>query len=124
MHSFIVEDNGGTWSRLNYVLENDVSVKGFFILMILSLIITIIIVIDKYRKRKFEEEAMQYDSIEKILSEDNTFFAAIYTLSRTGLCAHLGADARRHCLGHGLERIRPTRGWFDCQQDAFRAGGF
>ena len=51
VHSFIVEDNGGTWSRLNYVLENDISVKGFFIMMILSLVITIMIVIYKYRKR-------------------------------------------------------------------------
>ena len=79
VHSFIVEDNGGTWSRLNYVLENDVSVRGFFILMILSSLITIAIIGDKYRKRKFDEKTIQYDSIEKILSEDNTFFAAIYT---------------------------------------------
>ena len=79
VHSFIVEDNGGTWSRLNYVLENDVSVRGFFILMILSSVTTIAIIWDKYRKRKVEEETIQYDSIEKILSEDNTFFAAIYT---------------------------------------------
>ena len=79
VHSFIVEDNGGTWSRLNYVLENDVSVRGFFILMILSSLITIAIIGDKYRKREFDEKTIQYDSIEKILSEDNTFFAAIYT---------------------------------------------
>ena len=56
VHSFIVEDNGGTWSRLNYVLENDVSVRGFFILMILSSLITIAIIGDKYRKRKFDEK--------------------------------------------------------------------
>ena len=73
VHSFIVEDNGGTWSRLNYVLENDVSVRGFFILMILSSLITIAIIGDKYRKREFDEKTIQYDSIEKILSEDNTF---------------------------------------------------
>ena len=79
VHSFIVEDTGGTWSRLNYVLENDISVKGFFILMILTLITTFAIIEEKYRKRKIEEETPQYDSIEKVFSEDNTFFAAIYT---------------------------------------------
>ena len=77
VHSFIVEDNGGTWSRLNYVLENDVSVRGFFILMILSSLITIAIIGDKYRKRKFDEKTIQYDSVEKILSEDNNTIIAI-----------------------------------------------
>ena len=58
---------------LEDVLENDVSVRGFFILMILTLVTTILIIGDKYRKRKFKEETIQYDSIEKIFSEDNTF---------------------------------------------------
>ena len=40
VHSFIVEDTGGAWSRLGYVLENDISVRGFFILMILSFVLT------------------------------------------------------------------------------------
>ena len=79
VHSFIVEDTGGTWSRLNYVLENDVSVKGFFMLMILTCIITIAIVLKKYREREFEDKIVEYDSLDKIFSEDNTFFAAIYT---------------------------------------------
>jgi cytochrome c biogenesis factor len=47
--------------------------------MILTLVTTIAIIGYKYRKRKFEEKTIQYDSIEKIFSEDNTFFAAIYT---------------------------------------------
>ena len=79
VHSFIVEDNGGTWSRLNFVLENDISVKGFFILMIFTFLTTIAIVISKYRNSKEEEKVSEYNSLEKIFSEDNTFFAAIYT---------------------------------------------
>jgi len=78
VHAFIVEDTGGTWSRLGYVLENDISVKGFFILMILSIILTIGLVISNYRKKE-AEEPKKYNSIEDYFSEDNTFFAAIYT---------------------------------------------
>jgi len=79
VHSFIIEDNGGTWSRLRYVLENDVSVMGFFVLMLLTLITTLAIVIKKYRERKDENKQFEYKDIETIFSEDNTFFAAIYT---------------------------------------------
>ena len=78
VHAFIVEDTGGTWSRLGYVLENDVSVKGFFILMILSIILTFGLVISNYRKKE-AEEPKEYKSLEDYFSEDNTFFAAIYT---------------------------------------------
>jgi len=77
VHSFIVEDNGGAWSRLGYVLENDVSVKGFFILMILSFILTIGLVWLNYKSSK--EEETQNDNNTDLFREDNTFFAAIYT---------------------------------------------
>jgi len=77
VHSFIVEDTGGAWSRLSYVLENDVSVKGFFILMSLSFILTIGLVWLNYKSSK--EEETQNDKNSYIFSEDNTFFAAIYT---------------------------------------------
>ena len=77
VHSFIVEDTGGAWSRLGYVLENDISVKGFFILMILSFILTIGLVWLNYKSSK--EEETQNDKNSYIFSEDNTFFAAIYT---------------------------------------------
>jgi len=78
VHAFIVEETGGAWSRLGYVLENDVSVKGFFILMILSLILTFGLVVSNYRKKE-AEEPKEYNSLEDYFSEDNTFFAAIYT---------------------------------------------
>ena len=78
VHAFIVEETGGAWSRLGYVLENDVSVKGFFILMILSIILTFGLVISNYRKKE-AEEPKEYHSLEDYFSEDNTFFAAIYT---------------------------------------------
>ena len=78
VHAFIVEETGGAWSRLGYVLENDVSVKGFFILMILSIILTFGLVISNYRKKE-AEEPKEYNSLEDYFSEDNTFFAAIYT---------------------------------------------
>jgi len=78
VHSFIVEDTGGTFSRLWFVLENDISVRGFFIMMILSIIITLYLVIQKYKKQEIED-VKNFDSIEKIFSEENTFFAAIYT---------------------------------------------
>ncbi|RZD38097.1 MAG: hypothetical protein CXT75_02190 [Methanobacteriota archaeon] len=77
VHSFIVEDNGGAWSRLGYVLENDVSVKGFFILMILSFILTLGLVWLNYKSSK--EEETQNDNNTDLFREDNTFFAAIYT---------------------------------------------
>ncbi len=79
VHSFIVEDTGGTWSRLSYVLENDLSVRGFFIMMILTLIITLIIVLKKYKEKEDNEKNEKYDTLEDFFSEDNTFFAAIYT---------------------------------------------
>ena len=79
VHSFIVEDTGGTWSRLSYVLENDLSVRGFFIMMILTLIITLIIVLKKYKEKKDNEKNEKYDTLEDFFNEDNTFFAAIYT---------------------------------------------
>jgi len=78
VHSFIVEDTGGTFSRFWFVLDNDVSVRGFFIMMILSIIITLYLVIQKYKKQEIED-TNDFDSIEKIFSEENTFFAAIYT---------------------------------------------
>ena len=78
VHSFIVEDMGGTFSRLWFVLENDISVRGFFIMMILSIITTLYLVIQKYKKQEIED-TKNFDSIEKIFSEENTFFAAIYT---------------------------------------------
>ena len=78
VHSFIVEDNGGAWSRLGYVLENDVSVKGFFILMILSFILTLGLILLNYKSSK-EEETQNNNNNTDLFSEDNTFFAAIYT---------------------------------------------
>jgi len=78
VHAFIVEETGGAWSRLGYVLENDVSVKGFFILMILSIILTFGLVVSNYRKKE-AEEPKEYNSLEDYFSDDNTFFAAIYT---------------------------------------------
>ena len=77
VHSFIVEDNGGAWSRLGYVLENDISVKGFFILMILSLILTLGLIWLNYKSSK--DDKIEYKTNTDIFSEDNTFFAAIYT---------------------------------------------
>ena len=78
VHAFIVEETGGAWSRLGYVLENDVSVKGFLIMMILSIILTFVLVVSNYRKKE-AEEPKEYNSLEDYFSEDNTFFAAIYT---------------------------------------------
>ena len=78
VHAFIVEETGGAWSRLGYVLENDVSVKGFFIMMILSIILTFALVISNYRQKE-ADEPKEYNSLEDYFSEDNTFFAAIYT---------------------------------------------
>ena len=78
VHAFIVEETGGAWSRLGYVLENDVSVKGFLIMMILSIILTFVLVVSNYRKKE-AEEPKEYNGLEDYFSEDNTFFAAIYT---------------------------------------------
>ena len=78
VHAFIVEETGGAWSRLGYVLENDVSVKGFFIMMILSIILTFALVISNYRQKE-ADEPKEYNSLEDYFREDNTFFAAIYT---------------------------------------------
>ena len=78
VHAFIVEETGGAWSRLGYVLENDVSVKGFLIMMILSIILTVGLVISNYRKKE-TEKPKEYKNLEDYFSEDNTFFAAIYT---------------------------------------------
>ena len=78
VHAFIVEETGGAWSRLGYVLENDVSVKGFFIMMIISIILTFALIVSNYRKKE-AEEPKEYNSLEDYFSEDNTFFAAIYT---------------------------------------------
>ena len=77
VHSFIVEDTGGAWSRLGYVLENDISVRGFFILMILSFLLTIGLIWLNYNPTK--EEKVRKETNNDLFSEDNTFFAAIYT---------------------------------------------
>ena len=79
VHSFIVEDTGGTWSRLSYVLENDISVRGFFIMMILTLIITLTIVVKKYKEKDNDVKKNEYNTLDNFFSEENTFFAAIYT---------------------------------------------
>ena len=78
VHSFIVEETGGTFSRLWFVLENDISVRGFFIMMILSIIITLYLVIRKYKKQEIEN-IQKFDNLNEVFSEENTFFAAIYT---------------------------------------------
>ena len=77
VHSFIVDETGGAWSKLWFVLENDVSVRGFFIMMILSIITTIYLITRNYEAT--EIEVKKYKKIEDYLNEDNTFFAAIYT---------------------------------------------
>ena len=77
VHSFIVDETGGAWSKFWFVLENDVSVRGFFIMMILSIITTIYLIIRNYEAT--ENKAKEYNKIEDYLTEDNTFFAAIYT---------------------------------------------
>ena len=78
VHAFIVEETGGAWSRLGYVLENDVSVRGFSILMIMSIIITFGLAFSKYSKKE-PEKRKEYNTLNDYFSEDNTFFAAIYT---------------------------------------------
>ena len=78
VHAFIVEETGGAWSRLGYVLENDVSVRGFSMLMIISIIVTLGLVFSKYSK-KLPEKQTEYNTLDDYFSEDNVFFAAIYT---------------------------------------------
>jgi len=78
VHSFIVEETGGTFSRLWFVLENDISVRGFFIMIILSIIITLYLVIRKYKKQEIGD-IQKFDNLNEVFSEENTFFAAIYT---------------------------------------------
>ena len=34
VHSFIVDETGGAWSKFWFVLENDISVRGFFICLL------------------------------------------------------------------------------------------
>ena len=78
VHSFIVEETGGTFTRFWFVLENDISVRGFFIMMIVSVTITLYLIIQKYKEQEIED-AKRLDNIDDIFSEKNTFFAAIYT---------------------------------------------
>ncbi|MDG1545674.1 MAG: cytochrome c biogenesis protein CcsA, partial [Candidatus Poseidoniia archaeon] len=78
VHSFIVEETGGTFSRFWFVLENDISVRGFFIMMILAIATTLYLIIQKYKEQEIKE-GKNFDSIEEIFNEENTFFAAIYT---------------------------------------------
>ena len=77
VHSFIVDETGGAWSKFWFVLENDISVRGFFIMMILSIVTTVYLIIKNYEAT--ENRAKEYNKIEDYLTEDNTFFAAIYT---------------------------------------------
>ena len=78
VHAFIVEETGGTFSRFWFVLENDVSVRGFFIMMILSIFITLYLVIQKYNNLE-STESKDIKNIEDLFREENVFFAAIYT---------------------------------------------
>ena len=78
VHAFIVEETGGTFSRFWFVLENDVSVRGFFIMMILSIIITLYLVIQKYNNLE-STESKDIKNIDDLFREENVFFAAIYT---------------------------------------------
>jgi len=78
VHAFIVEETGGTFSRFWFVLENDVSVRGFFIMMILSIFITLYLVIQKYNNLE-STESKDIKNIDDLFREENVFFAAIYT---------------------------------------------
>ena len=78
VHSFIVEETGGTFSRFWFVIENDVSVRGFFIMMILSIAITLYLVTRKYNEIEIKD-TKSFENVEELLNEENTFFAAIYT---------------------------------------------
>jgi len=78
VHSFIVEETGGTFSRFWFVLENDISVRGFFIMMILAIATTLYLIIQKYKEQEIKE-GKNFDNIEEIFNDENTFFAAIYT---------------------------------------------
>lgn len=48
-------------------------------MMILTLITTLAIVLKKYNEREKNEERKEYNTLDDLFSEDNTFFAAIYT---------------------------------------------
>ena len=78
VHSFIVEETGGTFSRFWFVIENDVSVRGFFMMMILSVAITLYLVVRKYNELEVKD-TKSFENIKELLNEENTFFAAIYT---------------------------------------------
>ena len=78
VHSFIVEETGGTFSRFWFVIENDVSVRGFFMMMILSVAITLYLVVRKYNELEVKD-TKRFENIKELLNEENTFFAAIYT---------------------------------------------
>ena len=78
-HAFLPSQSDTVTQRFFDVMEADKSVMNFFILMVLTIIFTLAIIIKKYSERKDEDKKIEYDNIEKIFSEDNTFFAAIYT---------------------------------------------
>tara|TARA_Y100001970_G_scaffold292149_1_gene432197 strand:+ start:4881 stop:6830 length:1950 start_codon:yes stop_codon:yes gene_type:complete len=78
VHAFIVEETGGTFSRFWFVLEEDISVRGFFIMMILSIILTLYLVIQKYKGLEVKEDRT-LNNLKDIFDEENVFFAAIYT---------------------------------------------
>ena len=78
VHAFIVEETGGTFSRFWFVLEEDISVRGFFIMMILSIILTLYLVIQRYKGLE-EKENKTFNNLSDVFDEENVFFAAIYT---------------------------------------------
>ena len=78
VHAFIVEETGGTFSRFWFVLEEDISVRGFFIMMILSIILTLYLVIQRYKGLE-EKENKTFKNLNDVFDEENVFFAAIYT---------------------------------------------
>ena len=78
VHAFIVEETGGTFSRFWFVLEEDISVRGFFIMMILSIITTLYLVVQKYNNLE-NKESKDIKNIDDLFKEENVFFAAIYT---------------------------------------------
>ena len=78
VHAFIVEETGGTFSRFWFVLEEDISVRGFFIMMILSIILTLYLVIQRYNGLE-QNENKTFKNLNDVFDEENVFFAAIYT---------------------------------------------
>tara|TARA_Y100000589_G_C27098047_1_gene606819 strand:- start:78 stop:1274 length:1197 start_codon:yes stop_codon:yes gene_type:complete len=78
VHAFIVEETGGTFSRFWFVLEEDISVRGFFIMMILSIILTLYLVIQRYNRLE-QNENKTFKNLNDVFDEENVFFAAIYT---------------------------------------------